>query len=90
MYLLLILNARQQKFSDPTREADIVAYQILVVQEEPILRTFSADVTADVTSLSIPAEFLLPGVEYKYEVLAIEASGNQTLSERGFTTADPP
>jgi len=28
------------------------------------------------------------GVDYKFEVLAIEASGNQTLSEREFSTLE--
>ena len=53
-----------------------------------MLRVFSADVPADVTSISIAPEFLLPDVDYKFEVLAIEESGNQTLSEREFSTVE--
>jgi len=34
--------------------------------------------------LPIPAEFLAPG-SYKAEVLAVEQSGNQTLTEVAFT-----
>ncbi|MGH9252749.1 MAG: hypothetical protein ACRD0W_25015 [Acidimicrobiales bacterium] len=60
---------------------DIAGYQVLVVQEEPLLRVFSADLPATATELSVPAEFVQPRTEYKVEVLAIEAGGNQTLTE---------
>ncbi len=69
---------------------EIVGYQVIVEQEDPLLRVFSADVPPDVTSIVIPASFMVPGVEYKFEVLAIEESGNQTLSERAFSTAPMP
>ncbi len=36
--------------------------------------------------MTVPPEFMDPGTEYKYEVLAIEASGNQTITEREFET----
>jgi len=66
----------------------IVRYEVIVVDEssDP-KRTFSAVVPATVTSMTIPAAFLLPDSEYKYEVLAIDEGGNQTLSEAGFRTA---
>ena len=63
---------------------DIAGYQVLVVQEEPVLRVFSADLPATATRLSTPAEFVQPKTEYKVEVLAIEAGGNQTLTELTF------
>jgi hypothetical protein len=63
---------------------DIDTYQVLVVQEEPFLRVFSADLPATATKLSIPAAFVQPRTEYKVEVLAIEAGGNQTLTELSF------
>ena len=65
---------------------EIVAYQVIVEREDP-LRTFSVTVPASVTSVTIPPEFLEPGTEYKVEVLAIEAGGNQTISELDFETA---
>ena len=68
-------------------EGEIVGYQVIVEQEDP-LRVFSADLTPDMTSIVIPASFMLPGADYKYEVLAIEESGNQTLSESAFFTAE--
>jgi hypothetical protein len=63
---------------------DITGYQVLVVQEEPVLRVFSADLPPTVTKLSVPAEFVQPRTEYKVEVLAIESGGNQTLTELNF------
>jgi hypothetical protein len=69
-------------------DGDIVGYQVIVEQEEPVLRVFNADVTAEVNSISVPPEFMLPGVDYKFEVVAIEESGNQTLSEREFSTIE--
>jgi hypothetical protein len=70
----------------------IIAYQVLVVQPEtdfPALPKVSLDMMmpATATSLTVPAGFLLPDTEYEWEVLAIEASGNQTLSSSFFTTA---
>lgn len=62
---------------------EIVGYQVLVVREDP-LRTFSADLPATVTKISVPAEFLESGPEYKVEVLAIEKNRNQTLTEISF------
>jgi hypothetical protein len=32
----------------------------------------------------VPSEFLEPNTKYKFEVLAIDAGGNQTLTERSF------
>jgi hypothetical protein len=65
---------------------NIAGYQVLVVQEEPVLRVFSADLPATATRLSVPADFLQPRTEYKVEVLAIEVGGNQTLTELTFRT----
>jgi hypothetical protein len=65
---------------------DIDGYQVLVVQEAPVLRVFSADLPETATRLSVPAEFVQPRTEYKVEVLAIEVGGNQTLTELTFRT----
>jgi hypothetical protein len=61
----------------------IAAYEVIVETDEEDPRVFDADLPASVTSLKIPAEFLEPG-KYKIEVLAIEQSGNQTISELTF------
>jgi len=41
-----------------------------------------------VTEMTIPEEFLEPGTDYDWEVLAIEESGNQTLNSSSFSTSD--
>ncbi len=47
------------------------------------------DVTlpATVTPMTVPAEFLQRNADYIFEVLAIEESGNQTITEGSFKTA---
>jgi hypothetical protein len=62
---------------------ELVGYEVIVEREDP-LRVFSADLPATQTSVTIPPEFLEPGVKHKIEVLAIEKSGNQTISEVPF------
>jgi Fibronectin type III domain len=64
---------------------EIVGYQVAVEREDPF-RALTADVAPTSTSLTIPADFLEPGTEYKFEVLAIEASGNQTITVGFFET----
>lgn len=62
---------------------DIVGYRAIVEREDP-LRVFSVDLPASATSVTIPSQYLESGIEYKLEVQAIEASGNQTLTEISF------
>lgn len=63
----------------------IVRYQVIVEGDDP-LRVFSADLPADRTSLRVSPEFLEPNSRYNVEVLAIEAGGNQTITESRFAT----
>jgi hypothetical protein len=49
---------------------------------------YDVHVPASVTSLSVPNEFLEPGTEYELEVLALEVSGNQTITVKFFNTAN--
>jgi hypothetical protein len=66
----------------------VVAYEVIVVADESGLgtaeRTIDVTLPATATHLHVPAQFLTPG-GYKTEVLAIERSGNQTLTEVAFT-----
>jgi hypothetical protein len=71
----------------------IVGYQVIIeTDEEPQFPQgfarplFSIYLPAAVTSIAIPDEFIESGMRYKYEVLAIEQSGNQTLSSAEFRT----
>ncbi len=63
----------------PDREIDVVGYQVLV-------DGFEVTVPASVLSLTVSPEFvatLEPG-EHAFEVLAIDASGNQSITEGSF------
>ena len=62
---------------------NVVGYRAIVEREDP-LRVFSIDLPASVTSVTIPPEYVESGTKYKLEVQAIEASGNQTLTEIEF------
>jgi hypothetical protein len=71
---------------------NIIAYQLIIeTDEEPHAHMIgklglSISLPASVTSIAIPNGFLQPATEYKWEVLAIEESGNQTLSSGAFST----
>lgn len=69
---------------DGSTNLSIVGYQVIVEQLEP-RRIFSIDLPADETSVEVPEEFFRQiGALHKFEVLAIEASGNQTITEGEF------
>lgn len=71
-----------------SQKLTITGYQVIVEQEEP-LRVFSIDLPATATSVMVPPGFLVqPDTLHKFEVLAIEKSGNQTITEGEFVT--PP
>jgi hypothetical protein len=70
----------------------IIAYQVLVVLGDtglPALPKIALDVMMPptATSLAVPPGFLRRNTLYEWEVLAIEAGGNQTLSSSFFRTA---
>ncbi|MBA3374462.1 MAG: hypothetical protein H0U00_01370 [Actinobacteria bacterium] len=74
---------------DPVR---IIAYQLIIERDaEPHPHMIgklglSIYVPRSVTSIAVPDGFLQPRTAYKWEVLAIERSGNQTLSSGSFQT----
>ena len=67
----------------------IVAYQVIVTLDSDDFpeRELSMIVPASETSVAIPAEFMQGGSDSEFEVLAIEAGGNQTISESSFFTS---
>jgi hypothetical protein len=76
---------------DDPNGSPIIAYQVIVVQPETDFRalpTMTLDIMmpAAASSLKIPNGFLQHDTEYEWEVLAIEAGGNQTLSSSTFKT----
>ena len=70
----------------------IIAYQLIIEKDiEPHPHMIgklglSIYVPRSVTSMAVPNGFLQPTTKYKWEVLAIERSGNQTLSSGSFRT----
>jgi hypothetical protein len=72
---------------------DITGYEVIITKEveddpngfsRPI---YDVHVPPSLNSLSVPEEFLEAGTVYELEVLALEASGNQTISVGFFKTA---
>jgi hypothetical protein len=71
-------------------DIEIEAYQVIVESEAedgPDFE-FMAVVPAETTMVTIPPEALAEGTEFKFEILAIEESGNQTITESCFETME--
>jgi hypothetical protein len=66
----------------PASALNIVGYEVIVENEAE--KIYKIDLPGDATSVSVPPEFIADGEEYQYEVLAIEVSGNQTITEEEF------
>lgn len=63
----------------------IVGYEVIVETEvDGEVKIYEIDLPADATSVSVPPEFIALGDEFQFEVLAIEESGNQTITEEDF------
>jgi len=65
---------------------EIVAYQVIVTNDDDPFFRYDVRVPADATSLSVPAEFFEEDALYELEVLAVEESGNQTISSLFIST----
>jgi hypothetical protein len=63
----------------------IVGYEVIVERADNDQLGFATRIfdvkLPNVTSVTVPAQFLEPSTEYKFEVLAIEAGGNQSITE---------
>jgi hypothetical protein len=61
--------------------------EVIIEQDE---REDVLDITlsGEVRRLRVPAQFLVPGLEYKIEVLSIGENGNRIITESTFETAD--
>ncbi len=74
------------------KPVQIIAYQLIVEKDvEPHRHMIgklglSMYLPPSITSIAVPNGFLQPRAAYKWEVLAIERSGNQTLSSGEFRT----
>jgi hypothetical protein len=75
-------------------DINIISYQLIIEKDEDpdphMIGTMglSMYLPPDVTQMTIPEEFLEPGTDYLWEVLAIEESGNQSLNSSQFSTSD--
>ena len=66
------------------QELEIVAYEVILESDAREL-TFKLEAPFDtVAGLAIPLSLLEPDTEYEYEVIVIEDSGNQTITEGEF------
>lgn len=70
----------------------VTAYEVIItkdVDDDPngfSRPTFDVHVPPDRNTLAVPAEFLEPGTRYELEILALEETGNQTISVSFFET----
>jgi hypothetical protein len=73
----------------PSDDVEIVGFHVVVDREDPEpLVVFTADLPANATEVTVPPEFLQAGATYKFEILQIDVSGNQTIAESEFETED--
>jgi hypothetical protein len=70
----------------------VTGYEVIITKKQHVdphgfsRPIYDVHVSPDRNSLSVPEEFFEPGSEYELEVLALERSGNQTISVSSFTT----
>ncbi len=70
-------------------DIEIIHYELVIeILDSDPEQTLSVILPADVTEYLISPDFVIPGMEYKFEVLAREDSGNQTITESSFSTLD--
>ena len=82
---------RWQRVAAP-RGSRIIGYQVLVECETELralpVQTLDVMMPPTATRMRVPPGYLRRGTQYSWEVLAIEKTGNQTLSSSTFMTAD--
>jgi len=66
----------------------MIGYQVIVERDEDdrSLKVFSVQIRRGLTSVLVPPAFMMQNTTYKVEILAIERSGNQIISENEFET----
>lgn len=62
----------------------IAGYEVVIEHDD--FHFFDVKVPATTTNVTVPPQLLQPTTQYGFEVLAIDASGNQTITESSFTT----
>ena len=77
---------------DTGEDIELVGYQVIVLlenEEAGLRREFLVDLPPGATRLPVPVEFVeegarVEGAEFTLEVLAVEDSGNKTITAKGF------
>jgi hypothetical protein len=64
----------------------IIGYEVIVETADE--KRYTIELPGTATSVTVPPEFIELGDEFQYEVLAIEANGNQTITEEEFCLDD--
>ena len=80
-------NPVTQPYPGTTSPITISGYQVIVERDRrksPV--AFNVTLPPTVTRVTVPPEFIQAKREYKFEVLAIDKSGNQTITEGNFKT----
>ena len=68
----------------------IAGYQVIVEREDPHREFNLRNLPAETHRVTIAPEFMEAGVEYSFEILAVEVSGNQTITESAFYCSNGP
>jgi len=87
--LLIEWNAVSEAILPELAPVNVVGYHILVEEDVPgveVTPEVDIDVDSSETSVTIPAQYLNPSTVYRFEILATDESGNQTISEGFFCT----
>ena len=81
--------------SSPTGECgsetgiEIIHYELVIeIEDSEPEQKLSVILPAETTDYLVSPDFVIPGAEYKFEVLAREDSGNQTITESSFFTLE--
>ncbi len=72
----------------PGGELGVIDGYEIIVERLSDGRKFTIKLSAADRSVTVPPEFIKPRTGYKFEVLAIETSGNQTITESSFSTSN--
>ncbi|HEY3216891.1 MAG TPA: hypothetical protein VGK93_10410 [Candidatus Eisenbacteria bacterium] len=74
-------------FPGTSLPVNVVGYEVIVERLKPLPElSFDVKLPATLTQLTVSPEFLQSNADYRIEVLAIDATGNQTITERDFKT----
>lgn len=63
----------------------VIGYQVIVSNEDNG-NEFTIDLPAGMTEVTVPAAFLAASTSFDFEILVVEKSGNQTITESSFVT----